>query len=252
MARILLYDVESFPHVSLTWGKWQQDVIAFVRESIVCSISWKWLGEEKVEVIALPDFPGYDPKSNDNTAMMLAFHKVLSSADISIAHNGDRFDDLKVNADLFKLGILPPPPRKTIDTLKVARRHFKLPSNKLDDLAQILGVGSKLKHPGIQLWIDCMDGKPEAWELMKRYNQHDVHPLLEGVYLKLRPWISNHPDLTDYSRDFGCPACESKDLTKQGWALAKTSARRRYTCNACGKWSLGNKISLSKMPPKLN
>ena len=84
------------------------------------------------------------------------------------------------------------PRHRTIDTLRIARSNFRFNSNKLDDLAQLLGVGRKLKHPGFPMWEGCMAGDKASWKLMEKYNAHDIF-LLEGVYNKLKSWHERPP-----------------------------------------------------------
>lgn len=238
-ARVLLYDVEIFPGLGYTWGRYEQTVIKFERETMVCSVAWKWLGSKQTFCRILPDYPTYRRRPFDNRMLIREFSRELAKADITIAHNGDRYDDRVVNGDMWKLGIRPTRPRFTIDTLKIARRRFRLSSNRLSDLAEMLGVGKKISHPGFEMWDGCMKGDRASWRLMRKYNKHDVDPLLEGVYEKMRPWISNHPDLSNWTRIRSCPACESKRQESRGWHYTQQGRRPRYMCRDCGKWSLG-------------
>jgi len=239
--RILLYDIENFPNIAYVWGKYEQNAIAFVRERMICSIAWKWLGQKKTHSLILPDYSDYKPQDPDSRKLVTEFHKIITTADVTIAHNGDRFDDKMLNAEFLKTGLEPPTPRKTIDTLKIARRNFRLNSNRLNDLGELLGVGRKVKHEGFGLWRKCMEGDTAAWKHMRKYNEQDVR-LLERVYLKLRPWHSSHPDLTRFTQESGCPVCHSKNLSPRGWVFLSKSRKPRFMCKDCGKWSTGAKV----------
>ena len=93
------------------------------------------------------------------------------------------------------------------------------------------------EHTGFDMWKDCIDGDKKAWNMMERYNKQDV-VLLEKVYLHLRPWIRNHPNLNIYSQEpFKCPNCDSTNVQKRGFLYNITSKRQRYCCNKCGAWS---------------
>ena len=48
---------------------------------------------------------------------------------------------------------------------------------------------------------------------MFEYNKHDVE-ILEAVYLKLLPWIHNHPNIANYIKEYGCVCsnCGSSDV----------------------------------------
>lgn len=134
---------------------------------------------------------------------------------------------------MVSLGLPPPAPYKQLDTKKIAKKYFSFTSNKLDDLGRYLGIGQKLDTGGYGLWLGCEEGDPKAWKKMKRYNKQDV-VLLEEVYLKLRPWIANHPAVDN--RD-NCPKCNSANMQKRGYGFNKTSKYQRFQCMDCGGWS---------------
>ena len=188
---------------------------------------------------SLADFKGYKPGSENDKALVKQLWKLFDEADILIAHNGDNFDIKKANARFAYYKLPPPSPYKTIDTLKVARKYFQFTSNKLDDLGNHLGYGRKLAHTGFHLWKGCMNGDLQAWKHMVRYNRRDVE-LLEKIYLHLRPWISNHPNVSILSDTYnGCPACGSKNVMKMGTDITQTGRVQQYQCRDCKKWSRG-------------
>ncbi len=234
--KILLFDIESAPARAYVWGdrKWETDVIEFISLPFILSFAYKWLGEKKIHVRALPDFAGYKRNKECDKALLASLHTLKDEADIVVAHNGDKFDLRFANTRAAIHNLLPPEPYRSVDTLKIARKHFKFPSNKLDDLGQFLGVGRKLPHTGKDLWFRCMDGDPKAFALMRRYNATDV-ALLERVYLKLRPWTTTHPRLSLYTRNFdACPVCQSKQIVHKGRNYLTSGWKQRFKCNSCG------------------
>ncbi len=234
LPKVLLFDVESFPNEGWTWGVWDQKVIKVIKRKMICSIAWSWYPNRTRHVLALPDFDGYDPKDRNNRELMKAFSRVIDKSDVAIGHNINEFDDKSVNSDVFlnKLDALPD--HLTIDTLKVLRSRFNLNSNRLDDVCQELGIGKKLKHPGFKLWEDCMAGVPSAWKKMKAYNQHDVDPLLRGLYEHLRPWIRNHPNMGDGGAC--CPKCTSPKLKPWSHHHTLKLSYQRMWCMGCRSW----------------
>ena len=251
--RIIVWDIESTPLVSLTWGLWDQNVVHLQEDFSLLCFSWKVLGDKKTHWVGRPDFEkeyAKDPKNDFKVVESL--HAVLSSADVTIAHNGDGFDLKKSAARMILNGFDPPTPSQSIDTLKIARQRFGFSSNKLDDLAQALKVGAKVKHPGIALWIGCMNGDPASWALMKKYNVQDTK-ILELVYLKLRPWIIGHPNLALLSDELAaCPNCGSDSLTKQGFKSTKTMRYQQYRCGDCGAWSRARASEKGDKPMAVN
>lgn len=234
----MLFDVESSPNIGFCWGTWEQNIIEVIEHRQIISVSWKWLGEKKIGVKALPDFPGYRKDPKNNKALMEFLHGLISKAAIAVGHNIDKFDDKMANTDFIKHGLTPPPPHKTVDTLKVARRHFRFNSNKLNDLGVFLKVGRKVKHSGFVLWKACMAGDMKAWKLMRKYNVGDV-ALLEKVYLKLRPWMTNHPALKPRettNQNPPCPLCHERRLQSRGSTIGRKGRVPRVQCGACGHW----------------
>lgn len=235
-ARVLVWDIENSPLISYTWGTFQQDVIRVKEQWGLLSVSWKWLGESQVHVLGLDDFPGYTPGDNSDYELAKALHALLDEADITIAHNGDKFDTRKAHARFIANGLLPPSPVRSIDTLKVARKYFAFTSNRLGDLGELLGCGKKMETGGFDLWLNVMAGDEKAWKRMKKYNKRDVL-LLEDVYLKLRPWMQGHPNLPYLTGEVdACPKCGSDNLTKQGYKYNRTTIMQQYRCNDCGGW----------------
>jgi len=186
--------------------------------------------------------------------MLQKIHTLLSEADVVVHYYGSKFDIPVLNKEFVTHGFLPPAPFKQVDLCKVARQQFKFVSNKLDWIAQSLGLGSKIRHKGFELWIECMNGDPEAWKQMEEYNVQDV-VLLEKVYDRLLPWITNHPSFGAYSRtgadSLVCTNCGSGHFNWRGWAVNKVLRYRRAQCKDCGKWLRSNKSDTKRGTEKL-
>lgn len=235
-AKILIIDIETAPALGYVWRIWKENVGLNQLEGhgYVMSFAAKWLGDDKV---VYEEQRGFDDKE-----LIQKLNKLLDEADIVVAHNGDKFDLPTVRSRSAVHKLLPPSPYRTIDTLKVAKREFRFLSNKLEFLADVLGCAPKLKHaefPGFLLWKECMNGNDKAWEEMKAYNIQDVNTL-EDVYLAIRPWIRNHPNLGVYQENKGerpvCPKCGKDHTHYRGYAYTNLSKFRRFVCMDCGAW----------------
>jgi RNase P subunit RPR2 len=222
------------------WQNWEANLIATDRDWYMLSFAYQVLGDKGVHVRALPDYPGYNRDKECDKALVNDLWQVFDQADILVAHN-IAFDVKKSNARFLHAGLKPPSPYKSVCTLKIARSQFKLSSNKLDDIGRYLKLGRKLAHTGAHLWFSCMSGDARSWALMKRYNAQDVK-LLHDVYLKLRPWHSNHPDLNVYNATKNCPSCESPKVQKRGTIVKLNSKRVRMHCQSCGSWFSAEKV----------
>jgi hypothetical protein len=240
--RTLLWDIETAPNLAYTWGKWEQNVIAFESEWHVLSIAWKWLGDRSTQVIGLDDFPRFAHDSENDFDLVLRAWQLFDEADIVVAHNGIAFDTKKIQARMLIHGMDPPSAYREVDTLKLARRHFAFTSNRLDDLCRTLDLGDKVATGGFQTWLGCIKGDPAAWRKMKRYNAHDVR-LLEALYLKLRPW-GTHPNVASIGGvPDACPKCGSTaGMIGNGWRYTSVGRRQRFRCKGCGGSAAGRKI----------
>lgn len=232
--KFLVFDIETGPNLGYIWGKYEQNVLAYEKEWELLSFAYKWVGTSKTIAVGQNKFT--------EEQLVLRLWHLFDEADVVIAHNGNKFDIRKINAKFLEYGLTPPSPYKSIDTLLVARRYFALNSNKLDDLGTLLRVGNKIKHSGFELWLRCLRGEAKAWAEMLRYNKQDV-VLLEKVYLRLLPWITNHPNRGDlYQTNGVCPKCGSAKLTRRGFTKARIP-KQRYQCE-CGGWC--NESSVKK------
>jgi predicted RNA-binding Zn-ribbon protein involved in translation (DUF1610 family) len=241
--RILLYDIETSYTVGAVWGLYEQNVAKVLREPFMITFSWKWLGEKKTHVRSLPQYSLYASDKKNDSELVKELWKLFDEADIIIAHNGNSYDQKWTYARFLVNGLKPPSPAKYIDTKLVAKRYFKFNSNSLNNLAQYFGFGKKL-DTDIDLWVDCIENdKASAWKKMSAYNIQDVL-LLEKVYLKMLPFITNHPNYNLYvGTTHQCPNCGSDQLQKRGFAITRTSKVQRWQCQGCGAWSQGEKIA---------
>ncbi len=235
--KIVFFDIETAPLRIFAWKSWQTDAIKVDRDWYM--LSWSAHVDGRHVTKGLCDYSNYDPLSENDGQLVSELWQILSTADIVIGHNLDKFDIRKTNTRAIVNGLMPIAPFKTVDTLKVAKKHFAFTSNRLDALGETLGLGRKVKHDGFAMWEGCMRGDAGAWSKMKRYNKQDV-ALLMKVYQKLLPWIGNHPNIAAMTdKEMGCRNCGSTDLYKQGHHWTATGKRQQYSCKRCGAWMSG-------------
>ena len=239
--RILFFDIETAPSKAIIWQLWQEvKSMDFVTDDwyVLCWAA-KWLGSNRIMS------SGIYKKSENDKQVMKDLWKLLDEADIVVAHNAIGFDCKKTNTRFIANNIMPPSPSVVIDTLQVARKKFLFTSNKLGDLGKFLKLGEKIPTGGIELWKQCMKGDKKAWDKMVTYCKGDVQ-LLEKVYLKLRPFMSNHPNLGVYTGTTVCPKCSSDHIQYRGYSMTNGGKYRRFQCQACGGWGRERKTVLKK------
>lgn len=237
--RILFLDIETSPNLAYVWGLFKQNIaINQIEESteMLC-FGARWYGEKKVIFKSVH----HDGKQ----AMLEEVHRLLDEADVLVGWNSKAFDSKHLKRELLENGMLPPSPYKEMDLMLAVKSQFKFPSNKLDYVAQTLGVGAKVQHSGFDLWKRCMAGESKAWAEMKKYQVQDVNLLID-LYEKLKPWIPSHPNRPLHDGlETGCVVCASQNLQRRGNAISASGTYQRYQCQDCGKWQRGP-ISINK------
>lgn len=232
--RRLFFDIETSPNIGLFWEagyKKNIDYSNIIQERAIICICYKW--EDEKEVYSL----NWDAKQNDKT-MLLKFIEVANTATELVGHNGDKFDLAWIRTRCLFHDISMFPSYVTIDTLKIARSKFKFNSNRLNYIADFLGIGQKIKTE-FNLWKNILLNKDKkAMEDMIKYCKKDV-VLLEKVFKAL----NNHIEAkSHYGVLFGqykgtCPECGSDDLMSAGKRTTATGVvKLRYQCKTCNKY----------------
>lgn len=231
--KILFLDLETSPITAHTWGLWDQNIslAQIISSTEVICFGARWYGSSRVVFKSV--------FHHGKEEMLKEIHKLMDEADVVVGWNSASFDSKHLKRELLEAGMLPPSPYKDLDLMRVVKSQFKFPSNKLDYVATTLGVGSKVKHSGFDLWIGCMANNRKSWEEMKAYQIQDVN-LLVDLYERLKPWIPNHPSAPLHKgKSDGCVVCGSTNLQKRGLSHTATSTYQRYQCQDCGKWMRG-------------
>lgn len=244
-SKILIFDIETSPAIAFVWKFWQENVSAkqVLEHPHIMSFAAKWLDDPRI-------FYEENRKSNDK-ALVEKMIYYLDQADIVVAHNGAKFDIPKIKGRAAIHGLAPPSPVRIIDTCLIARKQFGLPSNSLEYLTNVFDCdikkGEHKQFPGFELWLECLRGNDKAWKEMKHYNINDVLSL-EQLYLKMRPYIVNHPNLAVYeeSEKILCPKCSSENIQWRGYAYTNVSKTHRFQCNNCGGWGKSRYTLLPK------
>ena len=244
--KILLYDIESAPNLSFVWDHYETTVIKHVEEWYVLCVAYMWLEDNRAKCIALPEF-------DSEKGMLEAMWDLFDECDIAVAHNGNSFDFKKLNSRFTYHGLGPPSPFKKVDTLLTARQKFRFNQNGLGPLNEHLGLGTKMSTGGFSLWEQCMDDTTEmtrAWKKMVRYAKRDVIEL-KKLYLRLRPWMDNHPNVMVATGGAGCPRCGSSRRQRRGVTTTRTMTYQQWWCKDCGAWSRSRLSEPSERPEQV-
>jgi DNA polymerase elongation subunit (family B) len=241
--KILLLDIETAPHQVYVWSLWDQGVQIDRLIEPKRTLCWaaKWFGQTTIH---------FKDERDGKKRMVQGIHRLMSEADIIITYNGRKFDLPVLNNEFIKYGFAPVRPNKHIDLYQTAKAQFQLASNKLSYVAEFLELSkTKIKHKGFALWRGCLAGNAEDWATMKEYNIGDV-ALLEQLYIRLRPWVKNHPDVRPDVRTEHCADCGSDHVHKKGHRETKEFSIVRLHCQDCGGWTDGTKVRRKPIKPR--
>jgi DNA polymerase elongation subunit (family B) len=187
--RRLFFDIEVSPNIVFSWSignKIHLSIDNIIKERAIITIAYKWEGEKEIHCLKWDN--------GDDYKLLFQFSKVIHTADEVVAHNGDSFDIKWIRGRCLKHGIPLRSKINSMDTLKIARKSFRLNSNKLDYIAKFLGVGQKI-HTDFDLWKQItLFNDPKALEKMITYNKMDVE-VLEKIYYQLIPYAATKKSL---------------------------------------------------------
>jgi len=240
--RILTLDIETSPMDCYAWSAWQQNIMPNQIKNPTEMLTWsaKWLGEKK-PIYRMLDDPDHLTK----------LHELLDEADMTVGYNHEKFDHRHINREFVINGLPPTRPLPMVDMLKVVKKRFQFPHNRLDYVAaQILGE-RKLETGGFDLWPAFMAREPKALATMKKYNIKDV-VLTEILYMHLRAWVPNHPNVGDFDVQFSdeyqtytCECCGSHKVSLERPRRTRCFAIGVVKCGSCGPSQAGMRKHLS-------
>lgn len=254
--RKLFYDIETSYIITQQkkWSLWDEHPIAedIIEDWQILCFAWKWEGESKVHVLAQCDFKDYKKGKLNDYKVVEKLAELYTEADIVVAHNGNSFDQKKVQARMQIHHMWPPMPYAQIDTRLEMKRVGAHTSNKLLHLNKSLGIESKLDAGGMKTWDGCIAGDKKAWRQMKKYNKGDI-VALEELYLEVRPWMKNHPAINVLeSRPDACPNCGGTNIIAGNkYAATRTNRYQYHRCQGCGH-PMKVRIAEPKTPAERN
>ncbi len=235
-AKILIYDIEISPTLGWVYGQYDTNVLKVEKQPLLMSISWKWLGDEgepQCMVISHKDAQNWN-----DIDLVMKMRQLFDEANLLVGHNIDRFDNRVMTGKFIDYGLKPPSPCKSWDTLKMARKH-KFGSNKLGDLGDRFGEGTKTKITHADVWYDLLFGSAkdskEASQLMKKYNIQDV-ALTEKIFYHLMPYYQTGMTLGRLIGHQWVCDCGCSEGQFHGSGFDPVGKYRRWQCNNCGKW----------------
>lgn len=234
--KMLFLDIETAPSLVYVWGLYNNQVIPIeriVKPGYTLCFSAKWRGKKKMHF--------HSAQNGGKRKMVQAAWNLLDEADAVCHYNGSNFDIPTLRGEFMANHMPPPSPFVQIDLLKTVRT-VRIASRKLDYVCGQLGLGSKTKHKGMDLWTGCMNGNAADWKIMTKYNKRDV-VLLENLFTEIEPWVNGMPADVD--------ECQHEHKIKKGNYFTNGSVYQRYYCKDCMHYIKGELLYKSPMKLKV-
>lgn len=239
----LTLDVETFPELAYMYGSHYEPVIVKeIASTKILSIAYCF-GDGPILFKAIWDFPSYHPKKsdltiNDRDLIKFIAEEILPKADIICGHNSDSFDIRTIQERMHYYKLPPPKTFKTKDTLKLYRKYFKNPSNKLGDIAEKYGEQGKISHEGKMTYVKAGLGDKTQQTILRKYNKRDTEVTRERLKdvleweNRIKPvWIGRN-----------CPHCKGTRTTKRGVRITCHGTFQNYQCQDCAKYFQGSQV----------
>lgn len=246
--RIAFIDLETSAALAYCFGRHkvflQQDNIKEEGGKVLCA-GYRWLEDDKAKVL----YNYSEVKQQEDYLVCQQMHDIYSNSDVVVGHNILGFDHKMLEVRCLANGLPPLPAVKLIDTLQIAKQKFRFPSNKLDSLAAYLGIGRKVSHAGIDMWIKVQEGDQAALDSMVEYCEQDVDLLYE-VFMNLRGrGLVSGINFANYYNDnkVRCKQCGSEHVELTGRTVTTPTGKyNELRCNDCESVQRDKQNQLSK------
>jgi len=232
-ANVMIYDIETCRMVVKTFwtGKQYIGYNQIQGEPRIISISWKWLGGDKVHHLT------WD-KLHSDKEMMEAFLKEYNKADMVIGINNDSFDNRWINARAAKHRLDVNTMVKSFDVQREMKRVFRIPSYAMKYTAKYFELDQqKMEHEGEIMWQMIEDGTPEQQrEYLKKMVNYNVQDILttEELYISLRKYFGHkmHFGVFDGENKWTCPNCGTNNISLEKTSFTAAGTVQRFMrCN---------------------
>ena len=238
--KILMLDVETCPHLSWHFSRWNANIppeFTEIESHIICFAA-KWHKNKKIEFSSTWE--------DGHVEMMEHLWDLMDDADVVVGFNSKKFDVKKINMEFLKLGWEQPSPYDQIDLYQQIGKTFGPSSKKMKHVLKELGLDEKEENSGMKLWMGVMNENKKDQAKMKSYNRQDVI-CTEELYDRMLGWITPHPNWGLYVEDADdpenpvCPSCGERNMKKHKVRRTRTRVYQQWQCQSCGAYHKGRK-----------
>lgn len=211
--KIMVYDIETsrVDFKGFWTGKQFMSYRQMRGEPKIISVSWKWLGEDKVHHLH------WDLENNCDEQLIRDFIPEYNKANLVVGYNNKNFDNRWINARAMKFGLPVNVFVKSFDLMKHLKRLIRVPSYSMDFIAKYFGCTLKLGHEGILMWDMIEEGTmAEKTEYIKKMLDYNIGDIIttEEIFLKLRRYMGAELNFATFNggEKWQCPWTGSEDV----------------------------------------
>jgi hypothetical protein len=250
MIKRLFIDIETSPCIGDFWRPGYNVTLTHKNirvQARIITLAYKWQHEKKINTLVWSPLKKGRPFSQCDEKLVRKTVDVMNEADEIIAHYGDGFDVPWIRTRSLYHGIITGI-WKTVDTKAWSSKYFILPSNKLDAIAQYLGIGEKIRTE-YDLWESITwEDDQHALDKMSEYNVHDVE-LLEPVWDALQHYVPppTHAGVHAGKEKWTCPECGAEPKRRQRPMVSATGmVKHQMYCGACRRYYMINNTAYNQ------
>lgn len=101
-----MLDIETSYIVGAVWQMWDTSVAQTLQDPYILGFGYAWNHLEQVHWVGMADFPASFKRDNtDDKQVVKVLHKLLTEADVIVAHNGIAFDVKKIKGRFLVHGL---------------------------------------------------------------------------------------------------------------------------------------------------
>ena len=204
-----VFDVETLPLPikGYLWGIHDQYIDHTMIQDSWRMVSWagSYIGSSKIYSDVMTS---KEALNRNSERVVKSARDFIDSCDIVIGHNYDDFDARILNSEILYYNMSPLKYR-TIDTLKLIRANFKLPSYKMAYINDYFGITKKVQNEGQALWNKCLKGDKKALSEMLIYNEGDIASTAD-LFWRIQPYCQGVPNFSTYMKNDGIQSCHCR------------------------------------------
>lgn len=158
------------------------------RSYVICWAAC-WITDKPIKVISDSVTSREARRGSDKRCLQRLF-ELMDESDYLVGHNARAFDIKKLNTRFLHNKMGAPLESKVIDTLALARKHFKEDSNSLEAWSLLLG-GTAKDDMRMEDWQKiCNNGDAASLRKMVKYCRGDIRNGVH-VYKEFERWIAS-------------------------------------------------------------